>query len=159
MIMNRIRKTGLVLAFGLTLVFAAAFLFAESARMPGVLTLGSISENYTAVTFDHPKHAALADGCASCHHHGEGDRASCKGCHNLGSSAFKNSVVTSFMPCSNCHAGNDRDNPSMPGLKVAYHKKCFECHRGMGNVGLDPTGCTELCHEKLTRTSGMLIRP
>ncbi len=36
----------------------------------------------------------------------------------------------------------------MPGLKTAYHKQCFSCHRGMGNIGTDPKGCAEICHAK-----------
>jgi hypothetical protein len=146
-------KAGIIVGMGLCMVFAA-HLYAEgdgkspAARLPGVRVLGGISEKYNAVAFDHSKHVVLAGNCAACHHHGNGNASSCKECHKLGPSVFKNSVAHNFMACSNCHSAADRDNPAMPGLKVAYHKKCFECHRGMGNIGLDPKGCAELCHAK-----------
>lgn len=151
-------KASIVLGLILCIVFGT-YLYAEdgqksassAARLPGVRVLGSISEQYNAVTFDHQKHVSLADKCAACHHHGNGNTSSCKECHSLSSSAFKSSVVNNFMACSNCHSSSDRDNPAVPGLKVAYHQKCFECHRGMGNIGLDPKGCTEICHAKKTQ--------
>ncbi len=157
------KKVGIVLGLSVCIVFAA-YLYAEdgsassAARLPGVRSLGSLSEKYAAVTFDHPKHVAIAGSCAACHHHGNGNTSSCKECHGLGPSAFKNSVVHTFMPCSNCHGAYDRENPAMPGLKVAYHKKCFECHRGMGDIGLDPKGCTELCHAKKAQKVSMKVR-
>jgi hypothetical protein len=52
------------------------------------------------------------------------------------------------MACKSCHTTADRDNARMPGLKTAYHKQCFTCHRGMGAIGTDPKGCAELCHAK-----------
>ena len=58
------------------------------------------------------------------------------------------SVSQRFIPCNGCHADADPDNPGMPGLKTAYHRQCFTCHRGMGNIGTDPKGCAELCHAK-----------
>ena len=127
-------------------------------KIPGVRVLKTISNTYTPITFDHPKHAAIAGNCAACHHHGNGDTASCKGCHKLKASAFRSSVVQNFMPCSNCHGAADRENPALPGLKVAYHKKCFECHRGMGDIGLNPTGCTAICHAKKVQEASKIIR-
>jgi predicted CXXCH cytochrome family protein len=52
------------------------------------------------------------------------------------------------MACKSCHSSYDPANPNMPGLKTAYHSQCFQCHRGMGNVGIDPKGCTVMCHAK-----------
>ncbi len=156
-------KVSIVLGLSLCMVFAA-YLYAEdgpgssAARLPGVRTLGSLSEKYAAVTFDHPKHVSIAGSCAACHHHGNGNTSSCKECHGLSPASFKSSVVHNFMPCSNCHSTFDRDNPAMPGLKVAYHQKCFECHRGMGDIGLDPKGCTELCHAKKMQKVSMKAR-
>jgi hypothetical protein len=129
------------------------------ARLPSVRVLGTLSDRYEPVTFDHAKHVSMADKCDACHHHGNGAASTCSQCHNLSPSAFKNSVVNSFLPCSSCHADPDPGNPVMPGLKVAYHKKCFECHRGMNNVGLDPKGCTELCHAKKANDQGKPVRP
>jgi len=139
-------KKSIALGLGLCILFAAAYLSAGEMRQPGVRVLGSLSDKYTTVTFDHSKHVTIAGNCAACHHHGNGATSTCKECHALSSAAFKSSLIASFMPCTNCHGAYDRENASMPGLKVAYHKKCFECHRGMGDIGLNPKGCTELCH-------------
>ena len=140
-------KTVSILTFGLCVLFAA-YLSAEGTSQPGVRVLGSLSDKYEAVTFDHAKHVQMSDGCVACHHHGNGNTSSYQECHGLNPSVFRNSVINSFMPCSNCHGAFDRENAAMPGLKVAYHVKCFACHRGMGNVGTDPRGCAELCHVK-----------
>ncbi len=153
-------RVSIILGLSLCMVFAA-YLYAEdgkAGRLPGVRTLGSLSEKYAAVTFDHAKHVSIAGNCAACHHHGNGNTSMCKDCHSLSPAAFKSSVVHNFMPCSNCHGAFDRDSPGMPGLKVAYHKKCFECHRGMGDIGLDPKGCTELCHAKKAQKVSMRVR-
>ena len=147
------KKFSIVLGMILFIMFAAYLSAGDTpassaAELPGVRTLGSLSEKYAPVTFDHSKHVTIAGTCETCHHHANGNASLCKDCHGLSSADFKNSVVHSFMPCSNCHTALDRDNPAMPGLKVAYHEKCFGCHRGMGNLGLDPKGCTEVCHAK-----------
>ncbi len=122
---------------------------AAAAAAPGTRVLDSIKDAYTPVTFDHAKHTAIAGSCAACHHeHKMGDGLPCKQCHNLSPETFKKSVTNSFMPCKNCHGTFDRDNAAMPGLKTAYHRQCFTCHRGMGNIGEDPKGCTEICHAR-----------
>jgi Class III cytochrome C family len=125
--------------------------------LPEVRVLGSISEKYEPVTFDHAKHVAIAGKCAACHHHGNGQTESCGQCHKLDPSVFKNSVVHNFLPCSSCHTKSNPDNPSMPALNVAYHQKCFACHRGMGSVGIDPKGCAEVCHAKKTEKASMNV--
>ena len=147
-----ILKASVTLGLSLCLAFAVHFVAedgqAASSQSPGVRVLKTMSSTYSPVTFDHRKHVALANNCAACHHHGTGDPSSCKSCHRLSPSVFTSSVVQNFMPCSNCHTANDRENPTMPGLKVAYHKKCFECHRGIGDIGSNPQGCTVMCHTK-----------
>lgn|SRR5512143_373511 len=136
----------LILFFGL----APALPTAAAAGAPGTTTLDSLQESYAPVVFDHEKHTQIAGACATCHHeHGAG--LTCKQCHAIAPSTFRKSVVHSFMPCKNCHGVFDPDNPSMPGLKTAYHRACFTCHRGMGNIGTDPRGCAELCHAKEPR--------
>ncbi len=136
----------------------AGGILSSASDLPGTRMLSSISEKYNPVKFDHAKHVGIAGNCAACHHHGNGNTSSCKECHGLTPAAFKGSVVNSFIACSNCHSSADRDNPAMPGLKVAYHQKCFECHRGMGNIGLDPKGCTEICHAKKSQTASAKAR-
>ncbi|MGE5893522.1 MAG: cytochrome c3 family protein [bacterium] len=116
---------------------------------PSMVTLKSIEDQYEAVKFDHEKHVAISSSCAACHHeHPSGKAMSCSGCHAIDKSVYKKSVTSSFLSCRTCHDKPDPANPGTPSLKVAYHGKCFECHRGMNNVGTDPKGCTELCHAK-----------
>lgn len=131
------------------LCILAAPLIGAAADAPGKRVLGSLEDRYNPVTFDHPKHVAIAGNCAACHHeHAMGNGLPCKQCHTLTPATFRNSTSRSFFACKSCHNEFDRDNPGMPGLKTAYHRQCFTCHRGMGNIGTDPRGCTELCHAR-----------
>lgn len=139
-------STSIVIAF--LCILAAPFIGA-AADAPGVRVLGSLKDAYAPVIFDHPKHAAIAASCAACHHeHAMGSGLPCKQCHALTPATFRNSVSHSFSSCKSCHGEFDRDNAGMPGLKTAYHRRCFTCHRGMGDIGTDPKGCTELCHAR-----------
>jgi hypothetical protein len=119
------------------------------AKAPTVATLDSLSDKYEPVIFDHAKHVILAANCGACHHqHKNYGSLPCKECHSLDAAAFKNSVTNNFMSCRNCHGSYDPSNPGMPGLKTAYHQTCFQCHRGMGEIGASPAGCTIMCHNK-----------
>ena len=140
----------------LSLCLLAGAYLSTAASAPGVSILDSLKDTYTPVKFDHPKHVSIAGNCSACHHeHGIADGLPCKQCHALTPQNFKNSVSHSFMACKSCHTTADRDNATMPGLKTAYHKQCFKCHRGMGNIGTDPKGCTEICHAKRADKVGM----
>ena len=120
---------------------------AHAAR--GLVKLDSLVNKYKPVLFDHEKHTAMAGDCGTCHHqHGNNASLPCHECHGIKASTFKSSVTGSFMACKNCHGGYDPATPRMPGLKVAYHRQCFQCHRGMGDVGVNPKGCTVMCHDK-----------
>lgn len=146
-------KKGLTLFFALSIWFflVASIHAGNPAKSPYVVKLDSIQDKYESVIFDHKKHAGIAGDCGACHHqHGNSGKLPCKDCHSLSPSTFKESVVNNFMACKNCHSSFDRENPKMPSLKVAYHSTCFTCHKGMGSVGLDPKGCTELCHARKT---------
>jgi len=139
--------------FAITVVISSCLIAAAqlgvAAEAPGVRVLDSLKDAYTPVKFDHPKHVSLAGDCAACHHeHSIAEGLPCKQCHNLSPETFKKSVTHSFMACKNCHGSFDRDNAAMPGLKTAYHKQCFKCHRGMGDLGTGPQGCTEICHAR-----------
>ncbi|MGD0884215.1 MAG: cytochrome c3 family protein [Thermodesulfovibrionales bacterium] len=135
--------------FSICIFFGTSLFAGNGAKNPEFVTLDSIADKYESVIFTHARHATLAGNCGSCHHqHADSGTLPCKGCHSLTPADFKKSVTQSFMACKNCHAGNDRANPAVPGLKVAYHQMCFQCHKGMGNIGLDPKGCTEICHAK-----------
>ena len=140
----------------LSLCLLAAAYLTSAASAPGMVVLDSIKDAYGPVKFDHAKHVAIAASCSACHHeHAIADGLPCKQCHSLTPQAFKNSVSHSFMACRSCHTTADRDNAAMPGLKTAYHQQCFKCHRGMGNIGTDPKGCTEICHAKKADKLGM----
>jgi predicted CXXCH cytochrome family protein len=129
-------------------ILFTTFLYVAVKADSGTFTLDSLSDIYGAVQFDHSKHVSMADNCGTCHHeHGKNNQV-CMDCHDLNKSTFRNSVVRSFMACKSCHDASNRDNPGMPGLKTAYHRVCFDCHRGMGNIGSEPSGCTEICHAK-----------
>ncbi|GBE00064.1 nine-heme cytochrome c precursor [bacterium BMS3Abin07] len=140
----------IVVAVSACIVFlASVYSYAADHRVPKVVVLDSIAQNYKAVTFDHATHSMIAEKCGTCHHqHSVGDRRSCMECHTLDSSIFKGSVANTFLPCKDCHGIYDPSRPGMPGLRGAYHRKCFQCHRGMNGIGTDPKGCNETCHAK-----------
>jgi len=119
--------------------------------MPKTVTLGSLTDRYEPVVFDHSGHVDMASGCGDCHHqHGSDQVLGCRECHALDPSAFRRSVhADQFRGCGECHAGpSPRPVPERTGLAAAYHRACFRCHREVGSVGRDPKGCTEMCHEE-----------
>jgi hypothetical protein len=120
---------------------------------PGMTQLGSLSNLYEPVAFDHEMHTAIAESCSQCHHqHPSVEALTCGNCHSLKASDFKKSAHGGFLSCRECHDAIDPDEPGKPGLKAAYHRTCFQCHREMGDVGIDPKGCTLKCHAKKERT-------
>ncbi len=120
-------------------------------EVPGVITLDSLQDKYEAVVFDHGMHTFIAEGCVQCHHEHGSDNSRCSSCHSIESAQFRDSAAHGFLACRNCHGDFDLEVPGMPGLKVAYHAQCFQCHRGMGNVGNGPEGCTQQCHAKASQ--------
>ncbi|GAB4370304.1 MAG: hypothetical protein Kow00128_17250 [Deltaproteobacteria bacterium] len=121
-------------------------------RMPGTITLRTLASRYTPVVFDHAAHLEEADGCGACHHrHEPGTAAGCAGCHSQDPPGTGTAVrAARVRPCGHCHpAAPSRSDLSRPGLKAAYHRVCFRCHREVGSVGKDPKGCTEMCHERI----------
>jgi hypothetical protein len=135
----------LVLAVGGCILLAAS---PGAVSRPGTVVLDGISDIYGPVTFDHESHTMYAESCGRCHHqHPIVDTISCKLCHSV--EALKDSVISTFLPCKSCHGTYDPAQPGMPGLKVAYHRTCLDCHEGMGNVGETPQGCTEQCHARV----------
>lgn len=143
------KRTVLILIVTFCLVYTGSLCAGAAAKAPATTKLDSISDKYEPVTFDHAKHTSLAGNCGACHHqHNNFGSLPCKECHSVDASLFKKSVTNNFVACRNCHSTFDRANPRMPGLKTAYHQQCFQCHRGMAEVGEGPAGCTALCHEK-----------
>ena len=137
------KKSAMVCALCILLI---TFLYAAINADSGLFILDSLTDQYEAVEFDHSNHMLLADSCSTCHHEHGGSRSQCDDCHSVSESTFKSSVVNSFSACKDCHDDIDPDNPGMPGLKVAYHRVCFTCHIEMSDIGIDPRGCTEMCH-------------
>lgn len=142
------KKMTLILFIISISIFCAMSLYASnSVQAPTKATLDSLSNKYGPVIFDHAKHMGIAGNCGTCHHeHGDFSTLPCKECHALDSAVFRNSAVNNFLACKNCHGQYDPSSPGMPGLKTAYHQQCFKCHRGMGDVGISPAGCTNMCH-------------
>ena len=137
------------------IVAAIAFLARISAagetttggNLPKILLLGSISNVYEPVRFDHAEHISMADGCEDCHHqHRSMQVQSCSKCHRIDPSFFKKNVnAGTLKPCGKCHAVINR--PGDRGrleLKAAYHQACFKCHKE--EVAGTPKGCTGMCH-------------
>jgi len=121
-------------------------------RMPGTITLRTLSSEYAPVVFDHAAHLGEAEGCGQCHHrHDPGTAAGCEGCHSLDPPGSGTAVrAARVRPCGQCHpAAPSRTDLSRPALKAAYHRVCFRCHREVGSVGEDPKGCTEMCHARI----------
>ncbi len=113
-----------------------------------IFKLDIISDKYSAVIFDHEKHKAMT-GCSTCHHQhgtGSGAKIDCRNCHKMNEQEFRRSVDFSmFTGCRNCHppmSSSESGILNMPGLKAAYHRKCFTCHDVAGN----PLNCTKSCH-------------
>lgn len=143
----------------ITIVLLSGFLLgplqaAQVAKNPKMIVLDSLKDKYGAVHFDHAKHTGLAGDCGTCHHqHGANSALPCKECHALSPEQFRKSVIKNFSACRDCHGTPDRSNPGMPGLQVAYHVKCFQCHRGMADIGTDPKACAEMCHAKAEKST------
>jgi len=114
-----------------------------------IIKLDSLVNIYKPVLFNHEKHTAIANDCGVCHHqHGKNSSLPCHECHSIKASVFKSTAQGGFMACKNCHGAYDPSTPQIPGLKVAYHRQCFQCHRGMADVGISPKGCIAMCHDK-----------
>lgn len=141
--MKNLMKLFIVVLFILIIINIA-----ESRTVPDKIILNSIEKDFPAVSFNHKNHEAMAGDCAMCHHmHPTNNELTrCHSCHNLSNTVFKESVVNTFLPCKSCHGTYNIGSPSIPDLKVAYHQKCFTCHKNMGNIGKDPKGCLEICH-------------
>jgi hypothetical protein len=95
---------------------------------PDSLLLGSISEEYQPVHFNHKLHARMAemgDNCSTCHHY---------------------SPPGKIPPCRECHGAEPKQtNLRQPSLKGAYHRHCLSCHREWSH----DTKCV-LCHLPLS---------
>jgi len=116
-------------------------------QAPDTIVMGSEGTVMKPVAFDHGMHTSIAAGCNGCHHqHQEVDISQCVGCHEFETLAARKVATGGFLACRHCHGEITPDAPGMPGLKAAYHLKCFTCHLGMKGLGQGPQGCTTQCH-------------
>ena len=141
------KATIIVVAVALWIGISSASDKGTGTDLPKDLILGSLSNIYEPVRFNHSEHVAAAGGCADCHHqHGKVEVNSCSECHRIDPSAFKkNIVVGKLRPCGVCHLASDE--PGRVALKTAYHKACFKCHKSdVGSGVKNLAGCTEMCH-------------
>src|SRR5690242_10453160 len=80
----------------------------KASPAPKLVKLDSLVNVYKPVLFNREKHINIAGDCGQCHHqHGNNASLSCKECHAIKGSAFKNSATGSFMACKNCHGDLD----------------------------------------------------
>jgi predicted CXXCH cytochrome family protein len=141
------KSTIIVVAVALWIGISSAGDTTTGKDVPKELVLGSLSNIYEPVRFNHSGHISTAGGCADCHHqHGSTQVQSCSECHRIDPSDFKkNMIAGKLKPCGDCHGASDR--PGRIGLKTAYHKACFKCHKeDVGSGVKNLTGCTEMCH-------------
>jgi hypothetical protein len=135
------------------LIMMNAVTIAETVNVPSTVILGSLSQLYEEVEFDHEMHIDLTDDCADCHHHTTGTGSisrECGQCHS-------DSRGTDTVACRACHLeqpfsaqnimekeqNNDLFHIDKPGLKAVFHLNCLNCHEEEGG----PTGCQD-CHER-----------
>jgi hypothetical protein len=120
--------------------------------VPKDFILGSLSNLYEPVLFNHSEHISTAGGCVDCHHqHGLMQVNACSECHRIAPSVFKKNVIAGRLrPCGECHLATEE--PGRIGLKTAYHKACFKCHKAdVGSGVKNLKGCTEMCHVLKTK--------
>jgi hypothetical protein len=119
--------------------------------LPDKVTIDSLKNLYSPVTFNHAQHIVREKDCAVCHHHTNGAPASnerCIRCHRGGHEVKS-------MGCKSCHENNPFSAESVnqkfvnnqlfhqdkPGLKASYHLSCLGCHKIKGG----PVLCAD-CH-------------
>lgn len=151
-------KRSMLVFLASTLLAAAVFLPLDSGvtaagmdvegKSPDTVVLRIEGALLPPVRFDHRMHTYVASDCGSCHHqHQEVDVAQCGGCHEFEAKELRKVATGGFLSCRHCHGDINPDSPGMPGLKVAYHLKCFGCHLGMKGLGQGPQGCSSQCHK------------
>jgi cytochrome c553 len=100
--------------------------------VPETITIDGLSHWFGPVAFPHAEHVDMAGECTTCHHHTDGEPATCDTCHSK----------KVFNP----------ESPDIPSLKVAYHTRCVGCHQENGG----PTKC-EACHARKALPTGVKL--
>lgn len=134
----------------------------KAESLPDKVSIESLQNLYSPVTFGHAEHIVRERDCAVCHHHTNGAPAAnerCIGCHRGGHEVKS-------MGCKSCHEkepfsadlvnqkfkNNLIFHQDKPGLKASYHLSCLGCHKKKGG----PVACTD-CHA-LTDAGNELYR-
>ena len=106
-----------------------------------------ISDQYQGVTFNHrqivKKMMEKIQGDILATNFHQGKDLICESCHH-------NSPTVNSPPpkCISCHAHSEDDQEgSIPGMKAAYHRQCFECHEVMGIEKPHSEDCVA-CHKE-----------
>jgi hypothetical protein len=114
---------------------------------PESLDITVLVDRYEAAKLPHRRIAERLDRQAresglAAHFHGDADRL-CAGCHH-------HAPVGARPPtCRSCHGSAARAGRDMPGLAVAYHRRCIGCHQRMR---IEKQGCTDCHAEREERT-------
>ncbi|HZV82220.1 MAG TPA: cytochrome c3 family protein [Geobacteraceae bacterium] len=119
--------------------------------LPDRISIETLQNLYSPVSFEHARHIERERDCAVCHHHTNGAPAAnerCISCHRGGHEVKS-------MSCTSCHEKepfstgvvnqkfkNSRQfHQDKPGLMASYHLGCIGCHKKKGG----PESCTG-CH-------------
>lgn len=123
------RKSLLVLSFGIVVALSAVVVMAEA---PENITLGGCADKKAAVEFPHAAHYELTE-CSTCHHTQEGLTADSE---------------EAVEACISCHLEPEVEGTPRCGemsvKKNPYHIKCIGCHK---EQDAGPATCDE-CHPK-----------
>lgn len=117
--------------------------------LPDLVTLGVLSRDYEAVSFNHKKHVErlvkkISQGAPGMLPRHEQGYTLCSGCHH-------NSPAGATPPkCISCHKaaltdGKRLTDDGRPLLKAAYHHMCMSCHARMDAKEVLATDCAK-CH-------------
>ena len=145
-------RTFTIVCCGILIGVLAVFTpISKAETLPDQITIDSLKDLYSPVTFGHAEHIVREKDCAVCHHHTNGAPASnerCIRCHRGGHEVKS-------MGCKSCHEKNPFSAESVnqkfvdnqifhqdkPGLKASYHLSCLGCHKKKGG----PVLCDD-CH-------------
>jgi hypothetical protein len=146
-----VRKAAIILvSIVLCIGVSAASETIAVGNVPKVIVLGSLTNIYEPVRFNHSEHISTAGGCAECHHqHRSMQVDACAECHPIDRSIFKKNLnVGKLRSCKECHPASERSGSiGRRGLKDAYHEACLKCHKSDVGSGMkNLKDCTEMCH-------------
>ncbi len=113
-------------------------------KLPKNVVIDVVSKEYKGVSFPHKliiesMMGKMKGNVLAAKFH-QGKNSVCESCHH-------NSPNMTDPPpkCISCHASSDSEQDgTIPGIKAAYHRQCFECHEEMEikkPVSTDCTGC------------------